>query len=114
MNDLVPANLNSLLGTSEYLRLTILQVNKDLSSFTTIRLNESELNINKIQAELISIINSLERTENSSLNGFIYRVDLNEKTYHEYLNSRDKPFLVNEILKREVLKVYLKTQLSNK
>ena len=52
MNDIIPKDLNELLGAGDYLRLTILQVNKDLSSFTTERLEETEIDPDKIRTQL--------------------------------------------------------------
>ena len=113
-NSLVPKDLNELLGASDYLRLTILQVNKDLSSFTSESLDESLDDPENIRIQLAEIISRLHEQNFSNLNGFVYRVDLNEKTYQKFLESNDKSFLSREILKREVLKVYLKSQLSDK
>ncbi|MCH2234829.1 MAG: hypothetical protein MK078_11320 [Crocinitomicaceae bacterium] len=114
MNDIIPKDLNELLGAGDYLRLTILQVNKDLSSFTTERLEETEIDPDKIRTQLEQIITLLQEQGFSSLNGFVYRVDLHENKYQDFLKSNDKSFLAQEILKREVLKVYLKSQLSDK
>ena len=108
-NNLEHQNINELLGAKDSLRLTILQINKDLGAFTSLKITESCESLEHLFQELKTIINSLSANNNQKLHGFVYRVDLKESVFIDYVKNNDVDIFVKEIIKREAFKIYLKS-----
>ena len=106
--------MNELLGENDFLRLTIAQINKDLSAFTDERILEPSKSLEHLFQQLKGIIKSLTSSNAQKLQGFVYRVDVKESIFVLYLKNHDVEIFTKEIIKREALKIYLKSKFSKK
>jgi hypothetical protein len=110
-------NLNSLLDQSEFVHLTINQINKDLQGLISeddlLRQPVKENFITELLDELTLRLNTLSRSQPELLSQFIYRVDLPENKFIESLQiDISLKQLALLVLEREAFKVYLKKKFS--
>lgn len=115
MNNNELLNLERAMDSEEFIALTYLQIKKDATGL--IDLSDEfapALDSPKSSLEdlILTIIHELVNSTPEMLSQFIYRVDLKESIYLNSLANRDFQSLSHEILKREALKVFLRTKFS--
>ena len=98
----------------EFVDKTVVQINKDLSSYSikTIVKTESKDVLSLMIGQLLPIVKELFESER--LEQFTYRVDLSEKKWIYFIQGFDFEYLSEQIIIREAQKVYLRELFSTK
>ncbi|MFK8044226.1 MAG: hypothetical protein AB8B72_01930 [Crocinitomicaceae bacterium] len=114
LNNLYPEKA---LENISFLEETCRQINKDLTGFSSLKVELTEQLLEAPLQELINqckpILNDLEASNN--LQPFIYKVDLSEKKYISYkVNHQSKQKFAESIIERCAQKVYLRWYFSNR
>lgn len=101
--------VRSFLNTEEFVRSTVLQLNKDLGGISEHEVihDPTDLNpLNSLQTQMTAIFLSIRQVERIAQ--FIYRVDLNERDFRTVLNDEDWQQLSFLVIRREAQKVFLR------
>jgi hypothetical protein len=110
-------HLKKHLKSIDFLKETCLQINKDLNSYSPLKILLTEQLLNDplidLTQQLSPIISELEKL--NTLQSFIYRVDLPEKKYIAYrIKEIDLTQFSSEIIERCAQKVFLRWHFSNR
>ena len=92
----------------EFVEKTIIQINKDLASYSNQSIEKSNCQniLDGMVKGLLPIIK--EMFESNGLEQFIYRVDLDEKKWIYFTQGFDFEYLCEQIIIREAQKIYLR------
>lgn len=94
----------------DFVQKTIHQINKDLNGLVEEEIKIIDIENENILAILVTNVEAILEylSQNSQLQQFIYAVDLNEKSWLNFMQKQDFKGLSEQIIIREAQKVYLR------
>ncbi len=110
------AELEQYFANHDFVKRTVLQIEKDLSGLCDLRLDSSEIGsdpLKTLEVYLLNVLEELLNSPNQKLAQFIYKVDLPQEKFEQLLVVRDMQELAHEIIRREAQKVYLRKKFAN-
>jgi len=111
--------LNNRFDSTDFIRLTQAQINKDLMGLCDIELVLTEQHnqtsvLNQFKSSLQPLLIKLAQNSSRQLAQFIYRVDLSEDQFNTSLIKDPQLFdLAELVIEREAQKVYLRSVFKN-
>lgn len=108
MNELTSLHqLKSQFLIADFAQKTLNQFRKDALTFIDVdQMEMKTTEFNEVVKKLTNIVKKIDHI--GRLQGFIYRVDLDEKDWKQWLKTNDFNVLTEKILIREATKVYLR------